>query len=581
VPQTEPRAALPAVESARWLDEALGDPADPGTVLSYMRCAELERIGEFPTEICAELDRLGLPRHYVPVAYGGALAAYDEVFHLMRVLAGRDLTAAIAHGKTFLGAASVWVAGAPDQRVALAREILSGAPVSWGLTERDHGSDLLAGEVTAVATPDGYRIDGEKWLVNNATHGRFVCVLARTDPKGGPRGFSLLLADKHALDPDRFRCLPKVPTHGIRAADISGIAFDQATVPPGALVGPVGGGIEIVLKSFQLTRTAAGALSLGAADHAFGLTVDFLGDRVMYRRRLLDLPKVRADLGEAYGLLFAAETLGWYGCRAIHTQPEEMSVLSSVTKYLVPTFVDEILGRLGDLLGIRAYLADYADGRFARLERDHRIVGIFDGSTFVNQNLLINQFPALARGYRRGDPAAGAAVGLAAALAQPLPPADLGRLSLAARSCGLTSALASAVAEVGATSDAPTAVAALAAQLLVATDAVHEEMAGLSHSARAVPPEAFDLAHRYALCVAGAASLQVWLRNRSVPPFAGSTLWKDARWLRAALVSIVDRLPGRRLDRSTVYTELVDAVLVDAPDGRASLIPTRSAGAAR
>ena len=54
-----------------------------------------------------------------------------------------------------------------------------------------------------------WRLDGEKWLINNATRGQLMCVLARTDPAGGPRGFSLFLVDKRELADGSFRCLPK------------------------------------------------------------------------------------------------------------------------------------------------------------------------------------------------------------------------------------------------------------------------------------------------------------------------------------------------------------------------------------
>ena len=65
-----------------------------------------------------------------------------------------------------------------------------------------------------------------------------------------------------------------------------------------------------------------------------------------------------------------------------------------MAKSFVPTLVDGVIADLGELLGARAFLDDvYADGAFPKLERDHRIIAIFDGSTAVNRNALINQFP--------------------------------------------------------------------------------------------------------------------------------------------------------------------------------------------
>lgn len=81
----------------------------------------------------------------------------------------------------------------------------------------------------------------------------------------GTRGYSLLLVDKDLLAEGSHTCLPAAKTHGIRGADISGIAFDGAVVPASALIGEEGEGIETVLRSLQITRTICAALSVGAA----------------------------------------------------------------------------------------------------------------------------------------------------------------------------------------------------------------------------------------------------------------------------------------------------------------------------
>ena len=86
----------------------------------------------------------------------------------------------------------------------LAARILDGTQLAWALTERDHGSDLLASELAAAPVAGGFQLTGEKWLINNATRGTLLCLLVRTRPEGGPRGFSLLLADKRRLPADRW-----------------------------------------------------------------------------------------------------------------------------------------------------------------------------------------------------------------------------------------------------------------------------------------------------------------------------------------------------------------------------------------
>jgi alkylation response protein AidB-like acyl-CoA dehydrogenase len=126
-----------------------------------------------------------------------------------------------------------------------------------------------------------------------------ACVLARTSPGGGARGFSLFLADRRQLPDELWRPLPKVRTHGIRGADISGFTAIGAVFDASALVGEIGDGIPVVLKTLQLTRIACAGLSLGAADHALRIASDFASERRLYGRVLADVPYVRRILGRA------------------------------------------------------------------------------------------------------------------------------------------------------------------------------------------------------------------------------------------------------------------------------------------
>ncbi|MFC3575158.1 acyl-CoA dehydrogenase family protein [Streptomyces yaanensis] len=575
----------PAHRGAEELDGFLGDPDDPSGWFSHARCLELDEREEFPAEICRRLDDWGLPAYYVPVEHGGRLPDYERLLHLMRAVARRDLTVAVGHGKTYLGAVCVWVAGTPEQAARLGADIQAGVPVSLGLTERAHGSDLLAGEVHGVAGADGWLVSGEKWLINNATRGSVLSLLTRTDPAGGPRGFSVLLVDKRELDKDMYRHLPKVHTHGIRGADISGIAFDAARADRSALVGAEGAGLEVVLKALQVTRTMCAALSLGAADHGLRLALDFTQERELYGRTLGELPQARRTLGEAAADVLLHEALATVAARLVHTQTDEMSITAAVTKYQLPSGTENVLARLTRLLGARAFLKGvHRGGMFQKVERDHRIVGLFDGNTLVNLNSLVNQFRSLVRGRRRGT---GDTAGARAAydLSVPLPPLQPGRLSLVARhGSGVLAGLDESVdllSELAKQRPELVPVAEAARRIAAVTDRVHDEMEGLQGLIGDVPPAAFDTARHYTLCHTAAVCLGLWTHSASL--FAGTgteALWRDGLWLRAALDRILARLGEPDTGDGEAYDALVDHLITTRRSGELfSLHPYRLPGA--
>ena len=464
---------------------------------------------------------------------------------MVRAVARRDLTVAIAHAKTFLGAVSVWVAGSESQCRWLAQEIRAGRLVAWGLTERDHGSDLFACELAATPDDGAWRLEGEKWLINNATRAELACILARTSPRGGPLGFSLFLVDKRRLEPSVYSCLPKVRTHGIRGADISGIRFTGAAVPAGALVGEIGRGLYVALESLQLTRTVCTVLSLGAADHGLRIALEVTRGHARSTRRIL---------GEAVALRLLAEATAIVALRSVHALPEEMSVIAAVAKGFVPTAVDLMLARLAPLLGAAAFVIDPSPhGTFEKLERDHRIVALFDGSTAVCQAALIAQFPTLAEGY--GTVAATGRLASANCLANPLPEFDPAALRLSSPGCTLLAALPELIAELrGLTAswELPRRVLALAITLESAAAELHHELGAIVPAVRQIPTAHFALARRYELCFAAAACLNLWAHNRHIRTADGG-LWSDTAWLESALV---------------VSLGLLGARVVTAQDGR-------------
>ncbi|WP_434597756.1 acyl-CoA dehydrogenase family protein [Streptomyces sp. A5-4] len=576
----------PPYRLAEELDRFLGDPRDPTETFSYARCAELDEKEEFPADICRRLEEWGLAGYYVPEQHGGRLHDYEQLLQLSRTVARRDLTVAIGHGKTYLGGVCVWVDGSAEQAERLGKDIRGGHAVSLALTERAHGSDLLAGQV-GVTCADGagdWLVGGEKWLINNATRGTLLSLLTRTDPEGGPRGFSVLLVDKRTLPEGSYRHLPKVRTHGIRGADISGITFDAAPVGRDALVGREGGGVETVLKALQLTRTMCASLSLGAADHGLGLTVDFAEQRELYGRRLVELPQARHVLATAAADVLLHEAVAVVASRAVHTQTAEMSVTAAVTKYLLPSGTEQVLGDLTRVLGARAFLKDvHADGRFQKVERDHRIVGLFDGNTLVNLNSLINQFRSLVRGHRRGT---GDAAGAAAAydLTTPLPPLEPAKLSLVARrgsgvQAGLKDSV-DALSRRAAKSPALAGAAAAARRLMDITDRLHTEMETQQGVVGDVPPEVFDTARRYALCYAGAVCLGLWTHSADAAGTGSAgALWQDALWLRTALDRILVRLGEPGTDDPRAYEDLLDHLRATRTRGEVfSLLPQRQPG---
>jgi alkylation response protein AidB-like acyl-CoA dehydrogenase len=380
------------------LENFLGDIEDDSCVFSFKQAIRRDELEEFPTAGCNELQRWGLHHFYVPCEFGGKLNSFETLFSLLKLIARRDLTIAIGHGKTFLGASPVFVSGSEEQKVMLSKIILTGGIISLGLTEKNHGADLVANEVSAKNEKEYYYIQGEKWLINNATRCNVITILAKTDNNNSSRSHSVFLIDKASLHNHSYDCLPKLKTHGIRGADISGIKFNNLKLNKDKMISHEGSGLEVILKSLQISRMMCASLSLGAADTALRVTLDFILNRNLYNLNCMNIPYVNEVIINSYIDILTCDAISLSIVRCLHNCPQLMSLYSSIVKYFVPTTIEKVFDSLAATLGARFYLREeHKEGIFQKFMRDNSIVGLFDGSTMVNLQVIANQINQIAK----------------------------------------------------------------------------------------------------------------------------------------------------------------------------------------
>ncbi|WP_241972203.1 acyl-CoA dehydrogenase family protein [Legionella cherrii] len=115
---------------------------------------------------------------------------------MVKSICRRDLTTGIALGLPFLGALPLWIAGNQKQKKELVASFRRGEITACALTEEEHGSDIMANEVVAQPSQNGWVLSGRKWCINFATQGENITLLCRTHERGGPLGFSVFFLNK-------------------------------------------------------------------------------------------------------------------------------------------------------------------------------------------------------------------------------------------------------------------------------------------------------------------------------------------------------------------------------------------------
>ncbi|MFI6344268.1 acyl-CoA dehydrogenase family protein [Streptomyces sp. NPDC050560] len=553
--------------TAEDLERRLGDPADDTNPYGFAAAVARDERDAFPEELCAELVRAGFHLNYLPKEWGGTLESFDRSLTLVRSAARRDVNVMPATMFSIIAATCLQLHGSVAQQQRAAEILRGGGAVAFALTEADHGSELLGNE---LRYNDGV-LNGEKWMVGLGGRCQAVYVVARTGERG-PGAFTAVLLETAGVPAERLERLPAPRTDGMRGIDLATLRFHDTPVPEGALVGRAGEGLEAAVKAQQAVRLMSMAGSLGIADSAVRLALDFAARRRVGRTTLVESPYARRELGVAAAALIAADAAALGAARGVHVVPESFSVWALAAKHVVAEAADDLIRRCGTVLATRSVLREGAGGAglFQKLRRDSAVVRVIDASTLANLRSYAGQLPTLTEGAAPADPAALATV---FTLDAALPGYDPARLDMFAR--GAEPVLAG-LPEAAADADALGPAAPLARRLADEAAA----LAGLTRAARepgADPNALVDAAERYAWLHAGACCLHLWRGNRDRSLYGtepGST-----GWLAAALGYLLARADGTDPRRhGELLAPALDAALALRDAGRLfTALPVRLA----
>lgn len=531
---------------AEALEKALGDPLNPDSFMSFARVIEIDESEEFPHREINWLYDWKLQHHYIPTDCGGEFTSFEEFQAFVRVLSRRDQTIGIAF-TTLFWSFITWMAGTEAQKQRLSHFIKNeNGAMCLGYSEKAHGADLVGGELTATRVEGGYLLNGEKWPINRATISGVSYILAVTaDPKDGPKCLTLFMVDKRELDEANYYNLPKILTHGIRASDMSGIGFKDCFVPDSMRLGAEGDGLEIALKGFQITRTLCAAFSHGAGDTALRTTLNFANERLVYGKKVVDLPQPRQTLVDAFLdlLICDCETIG--SARGFHLIPQQFSVWASVVKYFVTTQIETMINNVYVVLGSRFYFRTEHDaGIFQKVLRDNSIISMFDGSTVVNLHALILQLRTLSKYRARRKPETMTEIQTRLAkifsFDQPLPKFEPQKLELFGRGMDdCLQGLEIAISQIEdlkqgnqVDADVLEKLSYLSNMVLEELNAHDEQIANSKFEyGHDQSPELFEIARKYCVLHAAAACLHTWIYNRQ----SLGEFFSKGEWLVLAL----------------------------------------------
>jgi len=320
----------------------------------------------------------------MPEEYGGAggTFAHEAVINRELALAGFDTFGAPLHSG--IVAPYILHYGTEDQKKRWLPKLATGEMVgAIAMTEPGTGSDLQGVRASAKKSGNGYVLNGSKTFITNGQHANLIVVVAKTDPKAGANGTSLMVVETD--DAPGFRRGRKLKKLGMDAADTSELFFEDVRLPAENLLGTEEGqGFYQLMKELPQERLIVSTQAVAMMERALRLTIDYVKQRQAFGKKIIEFQNTEFTLAECKSEATVAKVFLDH-CIGRHVKGELDTVTASMAKYWLTDLLGKIADRCLQLFGGYGYMDEYP---ISRLYRDARVLRIYAGTNEIMKLLI-------------------------------------------------------------------------------------------------------------------------------------------------------------------------------------------------
>jgi acyl-CoA dehydrogenase len=324
---------------------------------------------------------------HIPEQYGGVGADALATCIVIEEVARVDASASLIPAVNKLGTMPLILAGSQDVKQRYLTPVAAGeSTFSYGLSEREAGSDTAAMKTRARADGDGWILSGQKSWITGAGVSDFYTVLAVTDPEGR-RGANVTAFVVEKSD-EGFTFGEKERKLGIKGSPTRELHFDNVRIPGDRVVGEVGAGLKIALATLDHTRVTIGAQAVGIAQGALDQAVAYVKERKQFGKHIAEFQGVQFMLADMAMKLEAARQLVYAAAARSERGDADLPFFGAAAKCYASDVAMEVTTDAVQLLGGAGYVRDFP---LERMMRDAKITQIYEGTNQVQRVVMARQ----------------------------------------------------------------------------------------------------------------------------------------------------------------------------------------------
>ena len=345
--------------------------------------ADIDATNSFPRQLWPQMGELGLHGVTVEEEFGGLGLGYLEHVVAMEEVSRASASVGLsygAHSNLCVNQIRRW--GSEDQKRRYLPGLISGEHVgSLAMSESGSGSDVVSMSLRAERRGDRYVLNGTKFWITNAPHADVLVVYAKTSPGENSKGITAFLIEK---DFKGFSVGQKLDKMGMRGSDTGELVFEDCEVPEENVMGPVNGGVGVLMSGLDYERTVLSGGPLGIMQACLDVVLPYVRERRQFGKPIGAFQLMQGKVADMYVALNSARAYVYAVAKACDagqtTRFDAAGAILMASENAVKVSLEAI-----QALGGAGYTRDYP---VERLLRDAKLYDIGAGTNEIRRYLI-------------------------------------------------------------------------------------------------------------------------------------------------------------------------------------------------
>lgn len=350
------------------------------------RAEDMERTGEFPYDIIAQMAELGIMGIPFSEEYGGSGGDWVGEHVCMEEISRGDLTlGAMLDVTTSVAGQEIDVFGTEEQKKRWLTSIAQGTKIgAFALTEPDSGSDAGSLRTRAVPEGDEWVLNGTKQFVTNIGMDNASVVLVAAISGKDEEGNVVISTFIVPKDAPGFQLGKRYEKMSWHASATHEVILEDCRIPERNLLGDPSRGFAQHLAVLETGRISIAAISVGVAQACLDQSLRYARERIQFGQAIFNSQAVQFKLADMSISIELARNQ-YLKAAWLKDRKRKHTFEASVAKVYGSEMLEKVASDAVQIHGGYGYMDEYPVSRYYK---GAKLLQIVEGTSEVQRMII-------------------------------------------------------------------------------------------------------------------------------------------------------------------------------------------------